>query len=1146
MPNVPFMALSAVPTKAMWTRIISSLKLGWHSGGELHRTASSIRNENIAISVSTKDFAIQSRQGRSTLIQRAFVELRATMVEELRQHGRIHPTIIYVYRVQKSKDTAEDLIKFFNADDEGSSELDFKIDVRAYHGEKERQKKVEKYERETDQQYAERLEAHRALVKKEREERMQTARDFMQGKLPVVVATDAFGMGINHPHVKRIYFFGAPPSIEKFYNQAGRAGRTRSEEAVVKMICKPADFNEHEASIDGNKEATLDAKKRDRSKLYAVRRLFNSTTVCRQVFLQTYWGELNDGEPSINCDKCDNCLYLSECGACDDDAMKVEFGPIAIVCLLLIEMTLEQTCDEWASWTTLFQTDNEGRRTKNIKRIGMENFLKKSTAEEIQTNEASMLRDRLFKQERVWSKPAVYEFLEYLADELEAPLVQRKCEKFTVRDSKGAEVVVVRTKFRLTDDGKRALRIHRAPDANAPKFSLKLHPPLFYRERFDPSKVREVSDTDGESDGATSDEEREDVLPEGQAYIEKPGGKRVYIPEKIVREELLKGKTRYLVRWRAYAPHSKCLCVEGGTKKLEGCPACSWELADKPGPGNHRWRDSLVAEDWKAKRRAELSPEEAAEVEAREQEQMAKERAQAEAVESAAEAVEAAEAAEADALAKSAIRSLPWAIRYAFEALGRSDVDLRTIAKKKEGRAYLHLLSQATSRNQMHDLTLEYFGFDKFKLRVPVPAEGESLVYRIVWKKEDASDKWRISRYEGPHKRVSSKLREFGWANFVEIVLEDPPEIADERAGIPSEQREQREQREQLKLAWLTELRDQLGNDPVEVCGRRFAVFGPRVDLQSEDSRLLLGAIPSDILVRPAASTALGLSVPAGSSSAIPADPATHWSITDPAGSWSGGTTLPRWESMVEMRAFGADFDALSTAEKTTKRLALYFSPSIPYFQDYKWVWKEPPEAASVSALRDAPEGQINVYEWEEIYGIPGDKDSCCMTDGAGQISVDLLLGMPSIDSGRKSDRHDPRQGAPFAVQARLWAHGGLAKGMWVANPYLPKRTILVGKDEQLKVRARPGSCPASLHGTPSFEVLRTMDKVAKAKARTLPAVPARAQRRRAQPGEILGPYPRPPAHRTRQAAAAELQDHRAEAAARNPETRVQQQVWRG
>ena len=162
MPNVPFMALSAVPTKAMWTRIISSLKLGWHSGGELHRTASSIRNENIAISVSTKDFAIQSRQGRSTLIQRAFVELRATMVEELRQHGRIHPTIIYVYRVQKSKDTAEDLIKFFNADDEGSSELDFKIDVRAYHGEKERQKKVEKYERETDQQYAERLEAHRA------------------------------------------------------------------------------------------------------------------------------------------------------------------------------------------------------------------------------------------------------------------------------------------------------------------------------------------------------------------------------------------------------------------------------------------------------------------------------------------------------------------------------------------------------------------------------------------------------------------------------------------------------------------------------------------------------------------------------------------------------------------------------------------------------------------------------------------------------------------------------------------------------------------------------------------------------------------------------------------------------------------------
>ena len=61
-------------------------------------------------------------------------------------------------------------------------------------------------------------------------------------------------------------------------------------------------------------------------------------------------------------------------------------------------------------------------------------------------------------------------------------------------------------------------RPHRPPligiyasDANAPRFSLKLHPPLFYRERFDPSKVREVGDTDDESDGASSDDEREDV-----------------------------------------------------------------------------------------------------------------------------------------------------------------------------------------------------------------------------------------------------------------------------------------------------------------------------------------------------------------------------------------------------------------------------------------------------------------------------------------------------------------------------------------------------------------------------------------------------------------------------------------------------------
>ena len=104
-------------------------------------------------------------------------------------------------------------------------------------------------------------------------------------------------------------------------------------------------------------------------------------------------------------------------------------------------------------------------------------------------------------------------------------------------------------------------------------------------------------------------------------------------------------------------------------------------------------------------------------------------------------------------------------------------------------------------------------------------------------------------------------------------------------------------------------------------------------------------------------------------------------------------------------------------------------------------------------------------------------------------ISIDLVMQMPSIENGHVTRAiHTDGDGetsvthhAPFAMQARVWVLGNVAKGVWIVHPTLPLRTVLVGRDKQLKVKAEAG-CRAAQHGHSSFEVIRTYDTARKAK----------------------------------------------------------------
>ena len=76
--------------------------------------------------------------------------------------------------------------------------------------------------------------------------REKTQKDFVSGELHVVVANDAFGMGIDDPCVRRVYILFPPRQLPSMLNQIGRAGRDGAPAACI-LVARPSDFHEQES-----------------------------------------------------------------------------------------------------------------------------------------------------------------------------------------------------------------------------------------------------------------------------------------------------------------------------------------------------------------------------------------------------------------------------------------------------------------------------------------------------------------------------------------------------------------------------------------------------------------------------------------------------------------------------------------------------------------------------------------------------------------------------------------------------------------------------------------------------------------------------------------------------------------------------------
>lgn len=160
-------------------------------------------------------------------------------------------------------------------------------------------------------------------------ERQKNQEDFLYDEVPIMVATNAFGMGINKSNVRFVIHYGMPATIEAYYQEAGRAGRDGLDSDAI-LLFSPNDVRLRNFLIEQG-EGSEQHKEQEYEKLRQMQ-AYTSSETCLQGYILQYFGDAGE-----DCHKCSNCLDDRERTDVTLDAQKV------MSCIIRMEQRFGKT-----------------------------------------------------------------------------------------------------------------------------------------------------------------------------------------------------------------------------------------------------------------------------------------------------------------------------------------------------------------------------------------------------------------------------------------------------------------------------------------------------------------------------------------------------------------------------------------------------------------------------------------------------------------------------------------------------------------------------------------------------------------------------------------------------------------------------------